>query len=133
MKRSLIAALTAIIMAITISPAFAGHHRKSFSPVTNAEYKALQVGWSKYQIQQYLDNDGHRSLSWTEPSGPWAGAWIQKRYVGALIPDQWEGTETRVYINYRLEGDKYVAHYMTRCVWNGFDFWTCGQQKTDQT
>lgn len=133
MRRALVAVLTAMLMAFTMAPSSAHHHRKTEDPVTNAEYKELQVGWTKVHIQTFVNQDGTRTLSWTEGAdSAMPGQWIQKQYVGKPLDDQFN-TETTVFINYRLEGDYYVSHYMTRCIWNGLNAWNCGQVKTDLT
>ena len=116
-KRSaILAALVATILTLT-APAHAG----TAHLVSRHQFRAAQVGDVKRDVRATFGSRGHRTLAWSDN-----GAWIQQQYRGALIPDQWEGTETKAVLDYRwTPGTGWVLEFKTWCVWDNLNTWVC--------
>lgn len=118
-KRSaVIAALVGAVLTLS-APA---HATSRASLVTRHQYSSVPLGDVKRDVQDTFGAKGVRTLAWSDNNG----AWIQKRYKGVPVPDQWTGTATRAVADYLwTPGVGWVLGYKTWCVWNNLDAWDC--------
>jgi hypothetical protein len=120
MKRFFFPIIMSVVMIFAIgAPANARHHHKSIDYVTKSEFNTVQMGWTKYHVENVFGQEGHRTLTWGDDT------WIQKQYVGKPIPDEFLGTETTAFLNYEWDGEYWRLQFKTWCVWNNLNAWDC--------
>jgi hypothetical protein len=89
---------------------------KSVNVVSQKEYNTIQIGWTKSEVRNYLDQSGKQTEVWDDPN---SGSWQQYKYnaVNGAV----------VYIDYNYNGTHWTDRYMTWC--DGY--MSCGQVKVD--